>query len=111
MIRSLRGVPAQGSAPLVHGLPHAAHGLVKTLEHRLANEKVADIELDDLRQRGDGLSRLVVEAVTNMDLKPQSMSEMCAVLDAPPLGLRVLEAAFGQRVAPGADMDFNCRGS
>ena len=98
---------AQGPAPLVHGRAHAPHALAEADKDRLAHEEMADIELDDLGKRRDGLRSLVVEAVAGMDLEAEPAGEIGAVADAAPFRLGVVHASFGQCVAPGADMDFD----
>ena len=49
----------------------APHGLVEADEDRLADQEMADVELDHLRDRGDRRAVSKVEAVAGMDLEPE----------------------------------------
>ena len=50
---------------------HAADGGVQADEDRLADQEVADVELDHLRDGGDRRDRLVVDAVAGVDLQAE----------------------------------------
>ena len=56
---------------LVHGDAHGLHGLVQAQEDRLADEEMPDIELHDLRDRGDGPRRLEGEAVAGVNFEAE----------------------------------------
>jgi hypothetical protein len=60
----------QAFACLIHDCPHAGDAFAETHENRLANEVVADVELDDLGNRDDGSDIIIVEPMACMDLKP-----------------------------------------
>src|SRR5262249_18388088 len=70
-----------GAAP-VHGGAHGAHRVGEAREHRLPDQEVADIELDDLRQRRDRLGGFEVEAVAGMHLEAGGLRHPGAVADA-----------------------------
>src|SRR5690242_21160525 len=44
-----------------------------------------------------------------MHLEPEARGELSAVTDELPFGLRLVDATFGERVAPRAGMDFDDR--
>src|SRR5262249_836795 len=52
--------------------PHFSDGLIQSRKDRLANEEVSDIELGDLRDRGNGGDGLVIDAVTRMHFKAKA---------------------------------------
>ena len=62
----------QGLARTVDDAPHARDALGKADKHRLAHEVVADIELDNLADRGDSDDIIVVEPVAGMDLEAET---------------------------------------
>src|ERR1700757_4224974 len=61
IIMGLRPRPAP-----VHRGPHGADGLAQAHKDRFANHVIADVELDDLGQPGNGLGGRVIEAVAGM---------------------------------------------
>ena len=81
----------------------------KPLEHRFADQEMADIELDDLRQRRDRLRAGVVEAVAGMDFEAEAFRQRGAVADQLPFGARLRRVLFGERVAPGAGVQLDHR--
>ena len=82
-------------AATVHRRAHEFHGLGQALEHRLADQKMADVELDDLRQRGDRLRGRIIEPVARMHFQADACGEQRAVADQLPLGIGF--AGFGLR--------------
>ena len=79
-------------------------------EHRLADQEVADVEFDDLRQRGDRLGAGVVEAVAGMDFEAETLAQAsrprgCAAIRR---RLRAVSPS-SERMAPGAGVDFDHR--
>ena len=76
---------------------------------RLPDQEMADVEFDDLRQGRDRLGGLEVEAVPGMNLEPGLPRQHGAFADAQPLGFRRFHPLFGERVAPGAGVDFDHR--
>ena len=79
----------------------------KTFEHRFADEEMPDIELGDLRQRGDRLGAGVVEAVPGMDFEAEAFRQRSAIAQQLPFGARLRRVHFGERVAPGAGMQLD----
>ena len=64
-----RIMPLHLRPALVHGRAHGSDRLVEAEEDRLADQGMADVELDDLRDRRDGPDGVEVEAVPGMDLE------------------------------------------
>ena len=60
-------------AAAIHRGAHEFYRLGQPLEHRLADQEVADIEFDHLRQCGDRLGGGVVETVAGMHLQPETL--------------------------------------
>src|SRR5690606_5729242 len=56
-------------ARLVHQGPHTAHGRMETAENGFADEEVADIELQYLRDACHRCNRIVGQPVTRMDFE------------------------------------------
>src|SRR6185295_10460604 len=52
-----------------HRGPHRLDAVGEPGEDRLSDQKMADVEFDNLRQRGDRLGGLEIEAVTGVDFK------------------------------------------
>ena len=59
-----------------HQLFHVAHRLRQAVEHGARDDGVADVELDDLGDGGDGLDVVVVEAVTRVHDEPERGGEL-----------------------------------
>src|SRR5215469_7074719 len=55
-----------------HRVPHRRDRRVEPLEQRVADEEMADVELDDLGQRADRLGGEIVEAVARMHLDAEA---------------------------------------
>jgi hypothetical protein len=89
--------------------PHRAHRPGKTNEQRFADHVIADVEFDDLGQRGDGFGRGVIETVAGMDLEPGGSRKLCARDDALPFGFGLGLVAIDHGIAPGAGMNFDHR--
>ena len=66
MPRIMHGGPRPA---LVHGGSHGLNGFVEAQENRLADQEMADIQLDDLRDRRDGAGGVEIQSVPRMDLK------------------------------------------
>jgi len=64
MIMELRPCPAP-----IHCRSHGADGLAQAHEDRFANHVIADVELDDLGQCGNGLGSSIVEAMAGVDFE------------------------------------------
>ena len=68
------------------------------------------------RQRGDGFRRLIVQPVTGMDFQAGPPGHLGAGTDAIPLRRKARNVTVGERVAPGAGVNFDhgraqtCRG-
>src|SRR5262249_61508815 len=60
----------QAFACLIHDCPHACDAFAETHENRLADEVMADIELNDLGNRCNRGYVVIVEPVAGVDLKP-----------------------------------------
>ena len=73
---------------------------IETDEHRLADQKVTDIELGDLRQGRDGFGAGVIEAMAGMNFESETFRQRGAFSDARPLRRRLVRFAIGERVAP-----------
>ena len=56
-------------AATIHGRTHERYGLGQPLEHAFADQKMSDIQLNDLGQRGNGLRTGIIEAVSGMDFE------------------------------------------
>ena len=84
-------------------------GVGEPVEDRLADQEMADIELDDLRQRRDRLRGGVIEPVAGMDFEAEALGQQRAGADALPFGGGLRGAVLGKRVAPGAGVDFDHR--
>src|SRR5262249_17916706 len=76
-------------------------------KHRFADEKVADIELDDLRQRRDDLGTCVIESMTGVNLEAEPCRQLCPLANPPPLRLSGLFPSVGDGVAPRAGMQLD----
>ena len=61
--------------------------LGQSLEHRLADQKMTDVEFDDLWQRRDRLRGRIVEPMACMHFKTHTCGEQRAVADKLPLGI------------------------
>ena len=74
IMRCRRQACAAGlGARLVHQRAHAADGAVEAAEDRLADQEMADIELDDRRDRGDRPDRVEGEAVAGMAFEAERL--------------------------------------
>ena len=69
--RSFRVALPQGNSRLVHGGAHAPHALAEADEERLANQEVADIQLDKLWDGRHVADIIKIEAVSGMDLEAE----------------------------------------
>src|SRR4051794_4726270 len=75
-----------GGAAAIHRGPHRANGFAETDKQRLPNHVVADVQLHDFRQCGDGLGGGVIEAVPGMHLEAGRAPQSCAGDDPLPFG-------------------------
>jgi hypothetical protein len=81
----------------------------KAARDRLPDQKVADVEFDDLGQCRDRLGGRKSEAVAGMNLEAEPPGELGAVTDPLPLGLRGRHPLVGKGVAPRAGMNLDHR--
>src|SRR4051812_48998816 len=70
---------------------------------------MADVELGNSPQSGDGFRRSIVQAMAGMDFEPKLGCKPCALDNTLPFRLCCRGALCGPRVAPGAGMNFNNR--
>jgi len=70
---------------------------------------MADVELDNLRQRSDRFRAGIVEPVAGMNFKAQFMSEFGAGADTLPFSVGRLALALAKRIAPCANMHLDDR--
>src|SRR5207245_45716 len=75
------------SAPPVGGRAHGLHCTGKPAGHGLTDQKVADVEFDDLGQCGDRLGGGEIETVASMNFEPEAPRQLGAMADALPFGL------------------------
>src|SRR5262245_46984049 len=61
-------------AAAVHGVAHPAHRPLHAAEDGARDDGVADVELGDLADGGDGADVTVVEAVAGGDVQPELMA-------------------------------------
>ena len=71
---------------------------------------MADVELDNLRQRRDGLGCSIVEAMAGMHFQTEPRCALGTVTNNLPLGFRLTHTPFSQCItpAPGVDFDRRC---
>ena len=62
------------------------HRRVEAVEHRLADQEMADVEFDDLGKRRDLLGGHEIEAVAGMDFEAGALRQRRAARDARELG-------------------------
>ncbi len=80
---------------------------MKTDENRLADEIMPDIQFGDLGQRRNGLGSGKIEAVAGMAFEAEVGGERRRGLEAGEFMRRALALAMGQRIAPGAGVQFD----
>src|SRR5215470_618761 len=69
-----------------HRGAHQRHGGAEPLKNRVADQEMADIELDDLWQRADRLGGEIIEAMPRMDLEAEPRRPGGTLADALELG-------------------------
>ena len=94
----------------VHRRAHEFHGLGQPLEHRFADQEMADIEFDDLRQRRDRLRGGIIEPVAGMHFKAEVLAPVwrrhgCSCHSASASS----RVALAERIAPGAGVELDHR--
>ncbi len=97
----------EASNPLtgfLHQQTHIAHSLGQTIKGGTANDGVADVELIELGDGGDGLDVVVVQTVAGIDLEPLASGIGGAGGDALELGI-ALGICGGIGVTAGVDLD------
>src|SRR5262245_26607381 len=62
----------------VHRAKHVAHRLLDAREDRAGNNRVSDIEFDQMRNREDGTDVLVVDAMARIHAEAERMSQLGA---------------------------------
>ena len=70
---------------------------------------MADIELDDLRQRRDDFRARIIEPVAGMDFEAEALGQQRTDADQLPFGIGLGRPVLDQRVAPGAGVQFDHR--
>ena len=98
---------AAAPSRLIHQRAHAADGGLQPDEDGLADQEMADVQLHHLRDRGDGRDRAVVDAVAGVDFKAQSLRVAGGCLQPFEMAGRLRVVAAAERVAIGADMQFD----
>ena len=89
---------------------HAPDAVVETDKDRLADEEMADIELDDFRERGDGAAVAWSRPWPACTSRPRSCGGPCALsTNAPPLALGLVRVRLRQRLAIGAGVQLDDR--
>src|SRR5260370_37381447 len=78
-------------------------------EDRLADQEMADVELDDLRERGDGARARIVEAVAGVAFEAELARCGGGCAKALEFALGAQRLALSQCVAPGARVQFDDR--
>ena len=71
---------------------------------------MADIQLDDGRDRGDRFGRRIIEPMAGMDFEAKAVGEPRSVPDANPFCISVCQMPGGERFTPGAGVNLD-RGS
>jgi hypothetical protein len=89
---------------------HALDGRAEADEDRLADQEVADVQLGELGDGGDGLHGLVVDAVAGVDLQAQAGGLGRRGLQAFEMAARV-GAAPADRLAVGAGVQLDHLGA
>src|SRR5690606_32456919 len=85
-------------ASLVHQRPNVGDGAFQPDEDRLADQEMADIELDDGRDRSDRSDRRKTQSVSRMAFEPDPLRMRRGTYD--PRELRFARSAF-RRIAVG----------
>src|ERR1700722_20027458 len=97
------------ASPAIHGGPHRTYRVSEADEQRLPDHVIADVELDDFRQRRDLLRGGIIKPVTGMDFEARGARQGSARDNALPFGLRLCRVTVDDGVAPGAGVNFNHR--
>ena len=101
--RSFRPAPA-----FRHCGAHLADALGEADEDRFANQEVADVEFDELRDRGDRPRGVVVDAVAGVDTRGRATRDRAAAtLQPAEFVVAALAFAARQRVALGAGVQLD----
>lgn len=88
----------------LHQQTHVAHGFGQAVEGGAADDGVADVELIELGDGGDGLDVVVVQAVAGIDLQALASGIGGTGGDALELGI-ALRICGGIGVTAGVDLD------
>src|SRR4029078_121944 len=91
----------------VHGRPHEFYRFSQTFKYRLTDKEMADVELDHLRQRRNGLCCPVVESMAGMHFQTKPRCALSTVTNTLPLGFRLTHTPFSQCITPAAGVDFD----
>jgi len=94
---------------VIHRASHPAHRGGETVEDRLADQEVPDIEFSDLGQRSDPLRSDEVEAMASVNLEPCPHGKVCAANDAREFTFSRRGIAGGKRIAPCSGMNLDHR--
>src|SRR5579862_8131473 len=103
------GAPSRTPAPTIHSRTHELDGFGKPFEHRLADQKMPDIEFDDLRQARNHFSACVVQSVTGVHLETEIFRQHCARAQQPPFRIGLRGTLLCERVAPRARVQLDDR--
>jgi hypothetical protein len=93
----------------VHRGAHLTHNGVEPAEDRFADEKMADIELDNFEQRSDFFRGDEIEAMAGMNFKALARRKRGAFYDALEFTLCRRGIASRQSIAPSAGVKLNDR--
>src|SRR5476649_2310676 len=103
-------LPLTLGANLVHQRPHPLDCAFEAAEDRLADEEMANIELDDRRDGGDRADGIEAEPVASMAFEPGRLGMGGGIDDALQLAARRLAArVLRPGVAEGTDMELDDR--
>ncbi len=94
---------------LVHGLVHGADRLVEPHEEPFPDQEMADVELDDLRDRRHGGDALEGETVASMDLEADLRSRFRGAAQAREFMGRARLVARIEGLAIGARVELHHR--
>ena len=97
-------------APAIHRRPHRLDGVCKPEQHRMPDEEMSDVELNDLRDRGDAFSGREIETVARMNFQTKAVGQASPLDDAPPFGFGIAVMTGRHGLAPGAGMDLDAAG-
>ncbi len=101
--------PPAAFAALFHRRAHCPHARVKPDEDGLADQEMADVQFDDLRQTRDDPRRVEVETVAGVAFETEPLGLLRRRAQPREFGLRFFRLAQRHGVAPRAGMQFHHR--